>query len=264
MRQRVEQVAQPADLGARRAVGHLAVLGADGRQPAVAALIAADGSGLLVVSTLEPRLPGEAETQAIDRSTQLLRTTDEGLPGATARTGSIDQLVDEITRQVEVDLRTGEGIALPISLLVMVLVFGGFLAAGMPLAGAIASIGGALASLYGFSYGSSTSTPPWSTSSRSSGLGLCIDYGLLIVSRFREELHALDAGGASATDHEAGRRIVEVALGRTVAHAGRTVLFSALIVGISLSGLLFFQADDPAGRSAPPGSASWSSRCWSP
>jgi RND superfamily putative drug exporter len=141
---------------------------------------------------------------------------------------------------VEVDLRTGEGIALPISLLVMVLVFGGFVAAGMPLAGAIASIGGALASLYGFSRLIELDATVVNVVTIL-GLGLCIDYGLLIVSRFREELHTLDRQRATHDDPEAGRRDVEVALGRTVAHAGRTVLFSALIVGISLSGLLFFQ-----------------------
>jgi RND superfamily putative drug exporter len=209
--------------------------------PQAQAFLAAAGSGLLVVATLQPRLPSDAEAQAIQRSSQLLRSTDDGLAGATARIGSIDQLVDEITDQVEVDLRTGEGIALPISLLVMVLVFGGFMAAGMPLAGAIASIGGALASLYGFSRLIELDATVVNVVTIL-GLGLCIDYGLRIGSRFREELPALDAeSGAASDDPEAGRRDVEIALGRTVAHAGRTVLFSALIVGISLSGLLFFQ-----------------------
>ena len=61
-------------------------------------------------------------------------------------------LIDRITGQVEEDLRVGEGIALPVSFAVMVLVFGGFVAAGMPVVGAVASIAGALASLLGFSY----------------------------------------------------------------------------------------------------------------
>jgi RND superfamily putative drug exporter len=210
------------------------------QSPQSRAFLATDGQGLLVISTLEPRLPDAVQRTAIDRSVQLLGSIDDGLPGATARTGSIDQLVDDITDQVEVDLRTGEGIALPISLLVMVLVFGGFLAAGMPLAGAIASIGGALASLYGFSRAIELDATVVNVVTIL-GLGLCIDYGLLIVSRFREELHALAGPGPLEADPEAGRRAVEVALGRTVSHAGRTVLFSALIVGISLSGLLFFQ-----------------------
>jgi RND superfamily putative drug exporter len=207
--------------------------------PAGRAFVATDGHGLLVVATLQPRLSPAAETRAIDGTQQLLGSVANGLTGATARVGSVDQLVDDITHQVEVDLRTGEGVALPISLLVMVLVFGGFLAAGMPLAGAIASIAGALASLYGFSRLIDLDATVVNVVTIL-GLGLCIDYGLLIVSRFREELHALEAEGSdpgAVTDRQ-----VELALGRTVAHAGRTVLFSALIVGISLSGLLLFQA----------------------
>ncbi|HET8616585.1 MAG TPA: MMPL family transporter [Actinomycetales bacterium] len=208
------------------------------------AFVATDGHGLLVSVTLQPRLPSRTEQRAIDQSQQLLGTVDDGLPGASAHVGSVDQLVHDITHQVEVDLRTGEGVALPISLLVMVLVFGGFLAAGMPLAGAIASIAGALASLYGFSRVIELDATVVNVVTIL-GLGLCIDYGLLIVSRFREELHVLDTGRAgpagSESLPESGRRAVELALGRTVAHAGRTVLFSALIVGISLSGLLLFQ-----------------------
>lgn len=221
------------------------------RSPQAQAFLSTDGHGLLVVATLKPHLAGGVAGTAVDRSEKLLGDAARGLPGATAQVGGVNQLVRDITHQVEVDLRTGEGVALPISLVVMVLVFGGFLAAGMPLAGAIASIGGALASLYGFSRVIDLDATVVNVVTIL-GLGLCIDYGLLIVSRFREELHDLeaadlDAAGVRATDiritdsDPGGRRAVEVALGRTVAHAGRTVLFSALIVGISLSGLLFFQ-----------------------
>ena len=69
----------------------------------------------------------------------------------------------------------------------MVLVFGGFLAAGMPIGGAIASIGGALAVLLGFSYLIDLDAAVVNVVTVL-GLGLCIDYGLLIVSRYREEL----------------------------------------------------------------------------
>jgi RND superfamily putative drug exporter len=239
VRDRVQQVAQ--QLAAVPGVQSVtSPYSAPAGTPQSQAFLAADGHGLLMISTLQPRLQGDAEARALGRSTQLLGSAGDGLTGATVHVGSVDQLVDEITHQVEVDLRTGEGIALPISLLVMVLVFGGFVAAGMPLAGAIASIGGALASLYGFSRLIELDATVVNVVTIL-GLGLCIDYGLLIVSRFREELHVLDRERAADDDPEAGRRSVELALGRTVAHAGRTVLFSALIVGISLSGLLFFQ-----------------------
>ena len=66
------------------------------------------------------------------------------------------------------------------------------------------------------------------------GLGLSIDYGLLIVSRFREEIAV--AAKMQPTD----RWAVHHALVRTLETAGRTVAFSALIVGISISGLMLF------------------------
>ena len=70
------------------------------------------------------------------------------------------------------------------------------------------------------------------------GLGLCIDYGLLIVSRYREELHRLlDESSTRST-----RRAREDALVATMATAGRTVLFSGVTVAISLTGLLLFRA----------------------
>ena len=73
-------------------------------------------------------------------------------PGATGSVGGVGPLVDAITHQIETDLQAGEGIALPLSFIVMVFVFGGFVAAGMPIAGAIASIAGGLASLFAFSH----------------------------------------------------------------------------------------------------------------
>ena len=85
------------------------------------------------------------------------------------------------------DLRAGEGIALPLSFIVMVFVFGGFVAAGMPIAGAIASIAGGLASLFAFSHFIDLDASVVNIVTLL-GLGLSIDYGLLTVSRYREEL----------------------------------------------------------------------------
>ena len=186
------------------------------------------GDAVLVSVDLDKGLTPDAETAALASVAERMAGAAEGLPGATARVGGVSLLVAQITDQVETDLRTGEGVALPISLAAMVLVFGGFLAAGLPLAGAIASIAGALASLYAFASLVDLDSTVVNVVTVL-GLGLCIDYGLLVVSRFREEM-------------QAGAADVEDAVGRTVAVAGRTVLFSALIVAISLCGLLFFQA----------------------
>jgi RND superfamily putative drug exporter len=160
-------------------------------------------------------------------------------PGARVTAGGLSDLISAITDQLEVDLRTGEGIALPVSFLVMIVVFGGFVAAGMPIVGAIASIAGALASLLGFSYVIDLDTTAVNVVTVL-GLGLCIDYGLLMVSRFREELRAR-AQGMPAKDIP--RSMVAEATARTVDSAGRTIVFSGLTVAISLGGLIVFEAE---------------------
>ena len=138
---------------------------------------------------------------------------------------------DSFDVQLQEDLITGEAIALPLALLVMVLVFGGFLAASTPIIGAIASIAGGLAVLYGFTFiqDIDSAAPNVVTVL---GIGLCIDYGLLIVSRFREELKRAQKNLES--------EIRTHALVRTMETAGRTVFFSGITVAIAVSGLLFF------------------------
>ncbi len=209
--------------------------------PAGAALTAKDGNGFLVSATLEPDLPASVEDSSLtateERLAALSAEISAAVPGATGQVGGGTLLFDAITGQVEKDLVRGELIALPVSLLVMVLVFGGFLAAGMPIAGAVASIGGALAVLLGFSYLIDLDAAVVNVVTVL-GLGLCIDYGLLIVSRYREELRTRLAE-RSTRSTKAARTDAMVA---TMATAGRTVLFSGVTVAISLSGLLLFEA----------------------
>jgi RND superfamily putative drug exporter len=198
----------------------------------------ATSDGFLTVVSLEPDLgadAGDRAREAVDREFDALVGS---LPGATGSTGGLTELIDSITHQVEQDLRTGEGVALPVSFLLMVLVFGGFVAAGMPILGAIASIAGALVSLLAFSYAIDLDASVVNVVTVL-GLGLCIDYGLLTVSRFREELRAR-AQGIPARDIT--REQIVAATARTVDSAGRTVIFSGLTVAISLGGLLVFEA----------------------
>ena len=194
--------------------------------------------GFLTVVDVAPGLARADQRRTEAAVSDELEGMVRDLPGAEGRVGGTSRLVSEITGQVETDLRTGEGIALPVSLLVMVVVFGGFIAAGMPVVGAIASIGGALASLLAFSYLIDLDASVVNVVTVL-GLGLCIDYGLLVVSRFREELRGLAAGGP-ATDIT--RDQVVLATSRTLASAGRTVMFSGLTVAISLSSLVVFPA----------------------
>ncbi|MFI9788685.1 MMPL family transporter [Kitasatospora sp. NPDC051984] len=134
-------------------------------------------------------------------------------------------LQQEVKDQTAKDTRFGEIVTLPLTLIVMVLVFGGLAAAGLPGIGAVASVGGALLAMFGFSriMEIDTSVLPIATVL---GLGLSIDYALLMVSRFREER------GLGAT--------IAQAVERTSATAGRTVAFSGLTVAVALSGLFVF------------------------
>lgn len=208
---------------------------------------AQDGNGFLMVVGIEPGLPDAVEAAAVDDVAATLRSAAADLaadnPEVSGLVGGNSLILDAITSQVERDLTTGEAIALPIALLIMVLVFGGFLAAAMPMAGAFASIGTGLGVLLAMSYFMTIDASVVNVVTLL-GLGLSIDYGLLIVSRFREELLRLSA--AAATENPEKRRRsrddaqVAQALVTTMSTAGRTVAFSALTVAISTAGLMVF------------------------
>jgi trehalose monomycolate/heme transporter len=128
--------------------------------------------------------------------------------------------------QISADLAHAESIALPIVAILLLVIFGGLVAAGLPLLIGVVSIIGSLAILRVLT--SFTEVSNFAVNVVTFiGLGLAIDYSLFIVTRFREEL-AIDE-----TD-------VRGALGRTVRSAGRTILFSGLTVITSLLGLQFF------------------------
>ena len=210
--------------------------------PEAAPLVARDGNGFLVVVTLEPEAADVQ--QSLSAVQALLEETPARLadaaPGATGLVGGSTLIVDDITSQAEADLRTGEVVALPIALLAMVFVFGGFLAAGMPLAGALASIGVGLAGVLALTYVMEVDASTINVVT-ALGIGLSIDYGLLVVSRFREELHrVVDADGGAGSRRRRGDGAVAHAIERTLATAGRTVTFSALTVAIAIAALLVF------------------------
>src|SRR5690606_35058288 len=109
--------------------------------PAAAPLLAADGAGFLVVAELDPTLTDAETAAAADELAQALRDVPGRLqvaaPDASGLVGGSSLIEQEIVEQIERDLTTGEAFALPVALLVMVVVFGGFLAAAMPMAGAL-------------------------------------------------------------------------------------------------------------------------------
>ncbi|MGF1661171.1 MAG: MMPL family transporter [Kineosporiaceae bacterium] len=206
--------------------------------PRAAPLLAPDAAGILVLVTVAGDAPDHDATLAAveERLDRMVAEIAAGVPGVTGAVGGEELTFDRVTEQVEADLRTGELIALPLSLAVMVVVFGGLLAAGIPILGALAAIAGALAALYGFSFLMAVDTSVVTVVSVL-GLGLCIDYSLLIVSRYREELL-----GLQGSTRRGRRDRHAVAMSRTMATAGRTVAFSGLTVALSLAGLLVFDA----------------------
>jgi RND superfamily putative drug exporter len=132
---------------------------------------------------------------------------------------------DAVSNTVESDLKKAESIALPITLVLLVVVFGSVVAALLPLAVGILAIIGTFAVLQLLSVFTDVSIFSLNLTT-ALGLGLAIDYSLFVVSRFREEL----AGGHDTRD----------AVIRTVRTAGRTVMFSASTVAIALAAMLVF------------------------
>ena len=125
----------------------------------------------------------------------------------------------------ETDLQRSELISLPLAAIVLLLVFGSAVAAGLPLAVGGATVIVALAAIFGIAQATRMSIFVLNLTTLL-GLGLGVDYSLLLVSRFREEL----GRGAKLGD----------AVQRTVATAGRAVFFSGVTVMLGLAGLALF------------------------
>ncbi|MFB4310503.1 MMPL family transporter [Actinomadura sp. GTD37] len=145
--------------------------------------------------------------------------------GLTARVGGSVGTETAINERVSSDIGRAEGMAMPILLLLLVVIFGGLVSASLPLLIGGVAILGSFTALHALTYVTDVSIFAVNITTFL-GLGLAIDYGLFVVSRFREEI---------------GRgRPVEDALAATMATAGRTVAVSGVTVAVSLSGLLLF------------------------
>ncbi|MEB3981289.1 MMPL family transporter [Mycobacterium sp. 663a-19] len=187
---------------------------------ASADLVSRDGkSGLIVVN-----LKG-GENNAQKNAQTLADEFVHDRDGVTVRAGGSAMQYAQINRQNQDDLLVMEAIAIPLSFLVLVWVFGGLLAAALPMIlGALAVVGSmSVLRLVTFTTDVSIFALNLSTAL---GLALAVDYTLLIVSRYRDELA------------EGGDR--DEALIRTMATAGRTVLFSAVTVALSMSATALF------------------------
>ena len=150
-------------------------------------------------------------------------------PGLQTLRGGAVVINEAVNDQVKADIGRAEGLSTPILILLLVLVFGGLAAASLPLAIGGLAILGAFTALRVISIFTDVSVYAINIVTMI-GLGLAIDYGLFVVSRFREELAA--RGGE--------RDAVQPALVATMRTAGRTVLFSGLTVALALSALMLF------------------------
>ena len=187
---------------------------------AAADLVSKDRSTGLIVAGIKGN-ESDQQKYAEELSTQV--THDRN--GATVRTGGAAMVNVQITKQSQRDLLVMESIAIPLSFLVLVWVFGGLIAAALPVAVGGMAIFGALAVLRTISFATDVSIFALNLTT-AMGLALAIDYTLLIISRYRDEL----ADGADR----------EVAVVRTVVTAGRTVLFSATTVALSMAVMVLF------------------------
>jgi RND superfamily putative drug exporter len=139
--------------------------------------------------------------------------------------GGIEVLYNSINTQIEDDLKMAELIAVPLNILMLLFVFGAAVAAGLPMIVAFGSITGSFFVLYILTQFTDVSIFALNLIT-GLGLGLGIDYALLIVNRFREELARTNDVNASVT--------------RTVETAGKTVFSSGVTVALVLASMSLF------------------------
>ncbi|MFE1028758.1 MMPL family transporter [Streptomyces sp. NPDC058818] len=145
--------------------------------------------------------------------------------GLDVRAGGGAAVGNDLETQTPKDLLLAEAIAVPLTLVLLLVVFGSVVAALLPLIIGIVAIAGTFAELA--LLGGLTDVSVSATNLTTAlGLGLGIDYALLMISRFREQL----ATGSTVDD----------AVRHTVRTAGRTVAFSAATVAVALAALLVF------------------------
>lgn len=186
--------------------------------------VSADGHTAYDIVTLD--LPADDSPLALPGIRAALVDVPElevGLAGGPAFYGDVQEVS-------EADLRRSELISLPLAALALLFVFGSVVSAALPLAVGGAAVVTALGGIFLVASATPMSIFVLNLATLL-GLGLGVDYSLLMTSRFREEM-AVRAWRAEA---------VEEAVGATAASAGRAVFFSGLTVLLGLLGLVLFE-----------------------
>jgi RND superfamily putative drug exporter len=181
------------------------------------ALRAADSSSALIAIEVEGDERGADIAEKYAVTNEVLKVDAGGFVGANR----------DIDTEVKDGLARAEMIAIPATTVLLIIAFGALVASLLPLLVGLIAIIGALALL--FVIGSITDVSVFALNlTTAMGLGLAIDYALLVVNRFREELH--------------GGRSVDEAVIKTMTTAGRTIVFSGATVAVALAALLVFDA----------------------
>ncbi len=185
------------------------------------ARVSADHQALAVPVTFQYGLSDDAESTAVDAASARLHQ----ITAAQVDVSGGPLLSKDLNHSAKKSVQLAEELSLPLVLIAMFFVFGGFTAAMLPLFAALGSIASTLLILLGFSHVTTLSTYSLQITTMI-GLGLAIDYSLLIITRFREER-------ARTWDRRK-------AVANTMATAGRTVFFSGLTVTVCAAGLTVF------------------------
>lgn len=188
--------------------------------PVASALVSTDRRSGLIVTGI---VGAEAEQQTYTK--QLTDALVGDLGGVQVRAGGTAMVNLQVTEQSKRDLMVLEAIVVPLSFLVLIWVFGGLFAAALPLIVGVLAILGSLAVLRTVNIFTDVSIFALNLTT-AMGLALAIDYTLLITSRYRDELRS----GATR----------EQAVVTTMVTAGRTVLFSAVTVALSMAVMVLF------------------------
>jgi uncharacterized membrane protein YdfJ with MMPL/SSD domain len=182
--------------------------------------VSKDGKTGLIVAAITG-----GEDDALTYARQLADELVHDRDGVTVRAGGDAAVAWQVNEQTQRDLLVMESLALPLSFLLLIWVFGGVVAAALPVSVGLFAIFGAMAALRGITFFAHVSVFALNLTV-ALGMALAVDYTLLILSRFRDEL---------ADGQPRGEALV-----RTMLTAGRTVLFSAMTVALSMAALVLF------------------------
>lgn len=185
-------------------------------------MVSTDGKATVISIFFDQNIDADL---AANTAGEIQEKYDGTRDGATIYVAGLQTVYYSINNQIKEDLVKAESIAIPLNIVMLLIIFGTAIAAGLPMIVALGSILGSFLVMYMISQVTDISVFALNLIT-GLGLGLGIDYALLIVNRFREELHAGNS--------------VEASVAKTVSTAGRTVFFSGLAVMLVLGSMVLF------------------------